>query len=141
MSTITKPDTWEKQSQRRATLNNIANIAQAVLFISGAAQLLLGAFIWTGEADQWIPVHELIGLVLVLSLWTIAAIAARFGVSIGLIAASVGLSVVAPILGTIQEALLEGDWHWTVQVVHVMIGIGVIVCGRILMVSMKRTSL
>lgn len=140
MATVVKPDASAKQSQKSAPLNTLTSVAQAVLFISGAAQLLLGAFIWTGEADQLIPTHELIGLVLVLSLWAIAAAAVRSGVSIGLVAGAVALSLVAPILGSTQEALVQGDWHWTIQVVHLLIGIGVIVCGRVLVVSVRRTS-
>lgn len=137
MSTIATPEAPAKHIPRSSSLHSITKVAQLILFVTGAGQLLLGAIIWTGQADQWIPVHELIGLVLVVSLWTIAAIAARFGVSIALVAGAVGLSLVAPILGTIQEGLLEGDWHWTIQVVHVLIGIGVVVCGRVLVVSMK----
>lgn len=138
MATIGRPEASAIETRRAGSLDAVTNTAQAVLFLAAAAQLALGAVIWTGEADQLIPVHILIGIVLVLSLWTIAAIAARSGVGAGLIAAAVAWSVVAPILGTTQEGLLEGDWHWTVQVVHVLIGIGVAVWGRALVVLMRK---
>ncbi len=138
MATIARPDSSASDARKARSLNTVTNTAQAVLFLSAAAQLGLGAVIWTGEADQWIPLHILIGMVLVLSLWTIAAIAARSGVSAGLIAAAVAWSMIAPILGTTQEGLLEGDWHWTIQVVHVLVGIGVALWGRALVVRIRK---
>ena len=41
---------------------------------------------WTGHGGQLIGIHAMLGFLLVLSLWAIAAIAARSGVSIGLVA-------------------------------------------------------
>lgn len=122
------------------SLDTAVKAAQAVLVGSGASLLVLGGIIWTGQGDQLITIHILIGLVLVLSLWTIAAFAARLGVSGRLIAIAVAWSIVAPILGITQEALLEGDWHWTVQVLHLLIGMGVVGWGRFLVVSMRRAS-
>src|SRR5262249_17695700 len=55
-------------------------VAQAALPGSGVLLLVLGAIIWTGNGDQLIGMHVLLGLVLVLSLWTITAISARSGV-------------------------------------------------------------
>ncbi len=132
MATVATPDPSAADIRKSTSLNTVTNTAQAVLFVSTAAQLAAGAVIWSGEADQLIPVHILIGIVLVLSLWTIAAIAARSGVSAQLIAAAVAWSIVAAILGTTQERILEGDWHWTIQAVHLLVGIGVAVWGRAL---------
>lgn len=140
MATIARPDAQAAEARKSRSLETVTSTAQAVLFVSAAAQLGLGAVIWTGEADQLIPVHILIGIVLVLSLWTIAAVAARSRVSAGLIAAAVAWSIVAPILGTTQERLLEGDWHWTIQVVHVLIGIGIVAWGRALVVQIRKAS-
>ena len=53
---------------------------------------------WTGHGDQLIGIHAMLGFLLVLSLWAIAAIAARSGVSIGLVALAVACGVAAPIL-------------------------------------------
>lgn len=119
-------------------IENVARAAQAVMVASGALLLLLGSFIWAGHADQLIPIHVLIGIVLVVALWTIAAIAARSGVSNLIVAAAVAWSIVASILGTTQEALLVGNWHWTIQVLHVIVAMGVVGWGRALMVLARR---
>src|SRR5689334_17946594 len=132
MSTHARSDT--------TTLRTATRAAQAALVGSGAILLVLGVMIWTGNADGLIPLHVLIGIVLVLSLWTIAAIAARSGVNRWLVAAAVAWSVGAPVLGTTQEALIEGGWHWTIQVLHLVVAMGVVAWGRVLIVLMGRAA-
>lgn len=139
-SLSSRPASSATEARRSRSLSTVTKTAQAVLFLSVAIQLALGATIWTGEADQLIPVHILVGVLLVLSLWTIAAIAAWSGVGVALIAGAVAWSIGAALLGLTQEQLLEGDWHWTVQVAHVLIGIGVALWGRALVVSMRMAS-
>jgi hypothetical protein len=105
-------------------------IALATLIACGALLLVMGLIIWTGNGDRLIPVHVALGVVLVVSLWTLAAIAARSGVPTGTVtfAASWGLSVV--LLGLAQEELVQGSWHWTIQVLHLAISMGAIWWGR-----------
>jgi len=98
--------------------------------ISGVLLLLLGIAIWTGRADGVIPVHQLLGFVLVLSLWTLSFLAARAGVQMKWVALAVAWGLVAPILGLTQEGLLTGGWHWTIQVLHLLIGLGAIGMGE-----------
>lgn len=116
------------------------NTAQAVLVWSGAALLALGLMVWTGRADEVIPLHVLIGLVLLLSLWTIAAIAAACGVSRRLVGAAVFWSILTAVLGTTEKTLLAGDLHWTVQVLHLLLGMGVIAWGRLLVLVTRRAA-
>jgi hypothetical protein len=101
-----------------------------VLLACGAALLVLGIVMWIGHGDALIPVHIAIGVVLVLALWTIAAIAAGAGVPAGTVtfAAAWGLAVAA--FGITQEHLLDGRWHWTIQVLHVFVSMGAIWWGR-----------
>ena len=61
---------------------------------------------WTGDGDQLIGIHAMLGFLLVLSLWAIAAIAARSGVSIGLVALAVAYGLAAPILAGPQDRLV-----------------------------------
>jgi len=56
-----------------------------VVGITGLIQLLLGVIIWPGNADYLIPVHILIGLVLVVALLTLAYLASHSGISNGLV--------------------------------------------------------
>jgi hypothetical protein len=48
-------------------------VAHLVVRVLGPILILLGLVFWTGNALVLVPVHMLLGLVLVLALWTIAA--------------------------------------------------------------------
>jgi hypothetical protein len=105
-------------------------VALAILLGCGALLLALGIIIWTGNGDRLIPVHVALGVVLVLSLWTITVIAARSGVPAGTVAFAAAWGVLVVALGLLQEELLPGSWHWMIQVLHVTISMGAIWWGR-----------
>jgi hypothetical protein len=73
-----------------------------------------------------------LGFVLVIALWTLAVLAARAGVSIGLVVLAVVWGLVAPALGLTQASLWVGGWHWVIQVLHLRIGLGAIGLGETL---------
>jgi hypothetical protein len=112
------------------SMKRAITIAHMTIRISGVLLVLLGIAIWTGRADGVIPVHQLLGFVLVLSLWTLSFLAARAGVPMQWVALAVAWGLVAPILGLTQEGLLTGGLHWTIQVLHLLIGLGAIGMGE-----------
>jgi hypothetical protein len=124
---------WEGYS-----MNRPATAALMTIRVSGVLLILMGIAIWTGRADQVIPVHELLGFVLVLSLWTLSYFAARGGVPMRWVVLAVAWGLVAPILGLTQQNLVTGDWHWTIQIVHLLIGVGAIGQGENLAGRMRR---
>src|SRR5512132_2337826 len=107
-------------------------VSLAVLLGCGALLLALGLIIWTGIGDheQLVDVHVTIGVVLVLTLWTIAAIAARSGVRARTVAIAAAWGLLVVLFGLAQEDLLTGSWHWTIQVLHLAISMGAIWWGR-----------
>jgi hypothetical protein len=119
-------------------MNTAIRVARAILVGSAALLLLLGLSIWIGGADQLIGIHADLGIVLVLSLWTIAAIAARSGVSIWLVVAALAWSVGATTLAVFQDQLLVGDWHWVIQGLHLVIAMAMVAWGQILVIAMHR---
>ena len=119
-------------------MKRTATVLLMIIRGSGLILILLGIAIWTGRADQVIPIHRVFGFLLVLSLWALAFIAARSGVSMGWVALAVIWGLIAPILGLTQESILTGDWHWTIQVLHLLIGLGAIGQGESLARQMKR---
>jgi hypothetical protein len=119
-------------------MKTATKVAQLVLLGSGALLLVLGLIIWTGHGDQLIGIHAMLGFLLILSLWAIAAIAARTGVSIGLVALGVAWGLAAPILAGVQDRLVTGGWHWTIQVLHLVVSMGVIAVGRLLVIRIGR---
>lgn len=118
-------------------MSRASTIAQMTIRISGLLLLLLGLAIWTGRADGVIPIHELLGFVLVVALWTLSYFAARAGVSMRWVALAVAWGLAAPLLGLTQQNLVNGDWHWTIQVLHLLIGAGAIGQGENLALRMR----
>jgi hypothetical protein len=96
---------------------------QMLIRVTGVIQLVLGVAFWTGNALGLVPLHQLIGFVIVLSLWTMAALAARAGVQPGLVAAAAVWGLIVPVLGLTQEQLLPGSAHWLVEVLHLLVGL------------------
>jgi hypothetical protein len=114
----------------RLGISAAVKLAVRVLLACGAALLVLGIVVWTGHGDALIPVHIAIGVVLVLALWTLAAIAAHAGVRIGTVTFAAAWGLAVAVFGMTQEHLLDGRWHWTIQVVHVVVSMGAIWWGR-----------
>ena len=94
--------------------------------VAGVIQLVLGVAFWTGNLLGLVDLHQLLGILLVLVLWTLAALAARAGVPGGLVAGAVVLGLVVPIVGLTQRELLPGSAHWLIQVLHLLLGLGLL---------------
>jgi hypothetical protein len=111
-------------------MRNATTVAQWLVRITGLVQIVLGLLFWSGTALALIPVHMLVGLVLVLSLWTLAglALAARVGVGLPIVALVWGL--VVPLLGVMQDQLLPGDLHWMIRGLHLLVGLTAIVLAE-----------
>jgi len=91
--------------------------------VVGAIMIVLGLLIWTGGFDQIIPVHMLLGITIVLALWTLAALGAVARVQPGLVALGFAWGLVVPMLGVTQTRLLPGSAHWVIQVLHLLVGL------------------
>ena len=94
--------------------------------VLGVVQLVLGILFWTGNALGLVDLHQLIGILLVLALWTQAALAHRAGVPGGLVAGAVVLGLIVPIVGLTQREIFPGSAHWVIQVVHLLLGLGLL---------------
>jgi hypothetical protein len=120
-------------------MEKATRVAERVLIVSALLALVLGVVIWVGDAYGLIDTHELIAYVLIASLWTLAFIAARSGVSMVLVVLAAGWGVLAMLLGWGQQYLLTGSWHWVIQVLHVVISMAAVGWGRVLASRIRRT--
>ena len=89
-------------------------------------QLALGLAFWTGNALGLVDLHQLIGILIVLGLWTQAALAARAGVQPGMVAAAVVLGLIVIVVGLTQRDLLGGSAHIVIEVLHLLLGVGAV---------------
>lgn len=105
-------------------MNTTITIARWLLRIAGLTAIVLGLSFWTRNFLQFIPIHMLAGIIVVLSLWTLAGVAAWAGVNRGLVALAFVWGLIVPILGITQTQLLPGSAHWIIQLVHLLVGLG-----------------
>ncbi len=104
-------------------MRTTAIVAQWLVRVTGLIQIVLGVLFWTGNQVTLVPVHILVGLILVLSLWTLAFVAARAGVQPRFAAVAFLWGVLVIVLGYTQTQLLTGSAHWLIQVLHLLVGL------------------
>lgn len=101
-------------------MNRLRRIAHPLFRLSGVTQVVLGLLFWTGRALDLTHVHMGVGLLFVITYLYLVS-TARLGPR-GLTLA-VLLGVVLPVFGMLHTRLLVGPWHWTIQVLHLLLGI------------------
>jgi hypothetical protein len=74
----------------------------------------------------------LIGVVLVLALWAQALLAGLSRARMGLVVLAFVWGLIVVMLGMTQQRLLVGDWHWVIQVLHLLVGLVAIRLGEVL---------
>jgi len=119
-------------------MQTASTITQMLIRFIGLIQIVLGVLFWSGSVRGMIPVHMLLGFVLVLALWTLAGLAARAGVSPALVVVAVLWGLLVAVLGMTQEQLLPGDYHWVIQVAHLLVGLAAIGQGEGLAARIKQ---
>jgi hypothetical protein len=117
----------------RSTITAIQMAIRAV----GVVQLLLGLAFWTGNLLGLVDLHQLLGILLVLGLWTQAALAHRAGVPAAMVAGAAVFGLIVPIVGLTQRELLPGSAHVVIEVVHLLLGLGLLGLAENLAVRAK----
>jgi len=121
-------------------MTTAARLLKVLLRLSGIAALLLGLAFWTGHLFSWVPAHILLGFVVVLAMWAIAALAFRAGANRGLAAlvALWGFGVV--VLGRMQVGLVPGEMHWIIALAHLLAGGAAMGLGAALANAVERSA-
>lgn len=118
----------------------MATAAQPLVGLIGLVMIALGLLFWGGNALSLVPVHMLLGLLLVALLWTLAITGARAHVPAGLVVLGIVWGFVVPTLGVLQTGLLTGELHWIVRAVHLLVGLIAIGLAEGLAASIRRVS-
>ncbi|MGZ3505988.1 MAG: hypothetical protein ACXVAM_09135 [Vulcanimicrobiaceae bacterium] len=104
--------------------------ARGTVRYAGLIMIVLGLTFWTGHLLALISLHMVLGLVFVVALWTLAALAARAGVAPGFVAVAFFWGLLVLGLGMTQNTLLPGSAHWTIQLLHLLVGMAAIGIGE-----------
>jgi hypothetical protein len=100
-----------------------AAISLWIVRVAGTLQLLLGALFWTGHAYSFLPLHIVSGVVIVLTLWTVAVLALVARTRRGLALFGLVWGLALPAFGMVQATVLVGSMHWIVRVLHLLMGL------------------
>jgi hypothetical protein len=119
----------------------VLTVAQWLVRITGVLQLILGLLIWTENMGTLIPIHTLIGLVLIISLWVLAGGSVQAGVPVGMAAGVALLALITLVFGMTQASLLPGSNHWIIQVLHLLVGMLAVGSGEAIGGRLRRTQL
>jgi hypothetical protein len=104
-----------------------------------AVQLILGIVFWTGNGLQLVTLHMLVGFGFVLTLWAIGIAAAFRGGAPAMSMVAIGWGLLLLWLGASQATLLLGQWHWLIQVAHLLVGfIGMGLGERVASIAIAR---
>jgi len=117
-------------------------IAQWIVRIGGVLLLLSGLLFWTNDAPRsLVPLHMLVGVILVVSLLLLAWLAAQAGAPVGLAAGAAVVALAVLAVGWTQTSLLPGGSHWIIQGLHLLLGMAAVGLGESLGARVRRARL
>jgi hypothetical protein len=111
-----------------------------LILVGGLVQLALGLSAWAGPGLSLVPVHMLLGTVLVLALWALSALGLASRIPVGMGVAGFALGAIVLVYGMAQEAVLPGGLHWLAQVLHLLLGLSLIGLGLRLGLQVRNRS-
>lgn len=117
----------------------MVNVLRWTLWGAGGLALLLGLLLWTGNGYALTNLHMVLGIVVVLVLWTLAGLALSRGSQRGLTVTALLWGLITPVIGILQTQLLPGSSHILIQLVHLVLGAGVIALGNRLATALPRS--
>jgi hypothetical protein len=104
-------------------MNRAIAVTRAIVLTAGIVQLVLGSLFWAHIARTLVPLHIVVGTVLVLSLWTLAVFAARAGAPVPLVLLTAVWGLLLPFVGLSQDDWLRGPAHWLIDTLHLLLGL------------------
>jgi hypothetical protein len=105
-------------------------VTQMIFRITGLIQIVLGLLFWAGIVRNLVPIHMLIGLILVIALWVLAVLTARTGAPLGLAIGAFVWGIIVVALGVTQVEILPGGAHWVIQLLHLIVGLAAMGLGE-----------
>lgn len=113
----------------------MTKIALMLARLAGALTLALGAAHAFGLGPV-LQLHMICGTVFVLALWALVFTGFRAAPKLAVLAFNWGVVVVA--FGIFQLRLVPGEYHWTMQLLHLLIGLSAMAQAERLAGAAKR---
>ena len=111
----------------------VIRIALMVLRVTVLVNLITGIIFWTGNADSLQLLHIILGLLAVISLFTIGIVQGLRGGSFGLALATFAVGFLLALVGLFQKNWLpDNASHWVIHVIHLILGLTAIGLGEMI---------
>ncbi len=110
------------QRAGRGPMATAMMVAQALIGLAGLALIALGLGFWVGHGLNLVPLHEQLGIFIVVLLWVVAGIGFAYGVNRVRLAVAIVWGFVVIGFGFSQIGILVGDLHWIVRGLHLLVG-------------------
>lgn len=107
-------------------MSRTVSIARGIVRLALIVQLVLGSLFWAGNATSLTDLHQLVGIVLVISLEVIVFAAVRAGVDRPLVVLAGIWGIIVVVLGLSQQNILTGSAHWVIRVLHLLVGLAAV---------------
>jgi hypothetical protein len=101
----------------------LARIAMMVVRIGVVFQLVVGAALWSGRWYAILDLHRTVGVLFVIALFIVAGTALAAGRSVALAGFTIVWGLALAGMGFSQAAMMPGDNHWVIRVVHLAMGL------------------
>lgn len=111
------------QRTGRGPMATAMMVAQALIGLAGLALIALGLGFWVGHGLNLVPLHEQLGIFIVLLLWVVAGIGFAYGVDRVRLAIAIVWGFIVIGFGFSQVGMLVGDLHWIVRLLHLLVGL------------------
>jgi hypothetical protein len=113
-------------------------ITLMVLRVVVLLALILGLLMWFGVQGVLVPIHMLLGILVVLSLWVLGGFAFTIKGGIGIGVGAIVWGLIVLLFGLNQRTILVGNLHWLIQVIHLLLGLAAAGLGEAIAGRYKR---
>ncbi len=93
---------------------------------AGVGAVILGLLNWFFHIN-FIGIHMIFGAFVTLALLTAGGVALFTGGLRALGAIAIVLALIVPVFGRTQMLILVGDFHWLIQVAHLLVGASAVI--------------
>ena len=113
-------------------MNTSITVLRWIVRLVFIVSLILGIMLWTGNGYAYLKLHMWLGFIVTFALLLLAIMGfvARIRPVLPLVALL--WAVLLPVLGIAQLRIVLGPNHWTIQVLHLILGIGAVGLAEVL---------
>ncbi len=113
-------------------MSRFVKVVLWIVRLTFLVSLVLGIILWTGHGYEYLKLHMWLGFVITFALLALVVLSLLARVRPVLPLIALLWAVALPVLGIAQLKIVPGANHWTIQVIHALLGVGAIGLAEVL---------